>query len=349
MTAGIYLIMRLSIFLEWSDDILLIICWFGGLSALTGGIGGLYEYDIKKIIAYSTISQLGYMILSSGLSLYQISLWHLINHALFKALLFLSAGALIHSFFDFQDIRKFGSLVSYLPFLFNTFLLGNLSIIAFPFFTGFYSKDLILEYCFNSHSSFLFFLIYIAAILTASYSIKLFLFTFFSLPNFSYTIHHHIHIHLNFPIILPLIILSIGAFLFGDLSSIFPYFKFENILFKLPQHYIDLSHNTFIFTLIPLFLYLFLHFGFSLYNSQFLWLFLEYLPLDLLNRLYNRIIFFFFFISQYLLRYFDRGILEIFLGGTGINKLINYLSFRLELLSTGYFFHIYLFFFLFLL
>jgi NADH-ubiquinone oxidoreductase chain 5 len=189
VTAGIYLIMRLSLFIEWSDDLLLIISWFGGLSALTGAIGGLYEYDIKKIIAYSTISQLGYMVISSGLSLYQLSLWHLINHALFKALLFLSAGALIHSLFDFQDIRKFGSLGTYLPLLFNTFLLGNLSIIAFPFFTGFYSKDLILELCFNGNSSFLFFLIYIAALLTASYSIKLFIHTFLSLPNFSYSIH----------------------------------------------------------------------------------------------------------------------------------------------------------------
>ena len=88
VTAGIYLIMRLSYFIEWNNDIILFICWLGCISAILGALGGLLEYDLKKIIAYSTISQLGYMVVASGLNLYNISLWHLINHAFFKALLF---------------------------------------------------------------------------------------------------------------------------------------------------------------------------------------------------------------------------------------------------------------------
>jgi NADH-ubiquinone oxidoreductase chain 5 len=215
VTAGIYLLMRLSIFIEWSDDLLLIISWFGGLSALTGAIGGLLDYDIKKIIAYSTISQLGYMVISSAFSLYNITLWHLINHALFKALLFLSAGAIIHSIYDIQDLRKYGAFKLYLPHLYNYVLIGNLSLIAFPFFTGFYSKDLILELIFSSNSNFLFFLIYITAILTASYSIKLIIMTFLSRPNFSY---HSAPItnSLTLSFIVPLSLLSIGAVIFGD-------------------------------------------------------------------------------------------------------------------------------------
>ncbi len=141
VTAGIYLIMRLSYFIEWSDELFLILGWLGAVSAILGALGGLIEYDIKKIIAYSTISQLGYMVVSSGINLYNISLWHLVNHAFFKALLFLSAGAIIHALFDNQDLRKYGSLILFIPHLYNLVLIGNLSLIAFPFLTGFYSKD----------------------------------------------------------------------------------------------------------------------------------------------------------------------------------------------------------------
>ena len=145
VTAGIYLVIRLSYFIEWCDSILLFLSWLGALSAILGALGGLLEYDIKKIIAYSTISQLGYMIVASSLHYYNLSLWHLINHAYFKALLFLSAGVIIHALYDNQDLRKYGSLILYIPHLYNLFLIGNLSLIAFPFLTGFYSKDLIIE------------------------------------------------------------------------------------------------------------------------------------------------------------------------------------------------------------
>lgn len=335
VTAGIYLLMRLSIFIEWSDDLLLIISWFGGLSALTGAIGGLYDYDIKKIIAYSTISQLGYMVISSAFSLYNITLWHLINHALFKALLFLSAGAIIHSIYDIQDIRKYGSFKLYLPHLYNFIFIGNLSIMAFPFFTGFYSKDLILDLIFSSNSNFLFFLIYITALLTASYSFKLLIMTFLSLPNFSYHNSPILHkLPLSFGI--PLTFLSIGAIFFGDLSSNILGVTSTLSVFIHPSHFLLLENLIFHLasnlTLIPLFFFLFLIFSPKYYLNI-----TNILPnFNLFNSI---IIFNLLAYSNILLRYIDRGLLEI-LTPYGFTLLFHYLSYRLENLSTGYLYHL---------
>jgi NADH-ubiquinone oxidoreductase chain 5 len=112
---------------------------------------GIFQYDIKKIIAYSTCSQLGYMVFICGLSNYSLSLFHLTNHAFFKALLFLSAGSIIHSLYDEQDIRKYGGLLKVLPFSYLMILIGSLSLMGIPFLTGFYSKDLIIEVSFSSY------------------------------------------------------------------------------------------------------------------------------------------------------------------------------------------------------
>src|ERR1700743_3731820 len=111
----------------------------------------IFQYDIKKVIAYSTCSQLGYMFFSCGLSNYQVSIFHLFNHAFFKALLFLSAGSVIHALADEQDMRKMGGLVNFLPFTYFCVLLGSLAIMGFPFLTGFYSKDLILELTYSRY------------------------------------------------------------------------------------------------------------------------------------------------------------------------------------------------------
>jgi NADH-ubiquinone oxidoreductase chain 5 len=191
VTAGVYLLIRTHSVFDYLPEIMLLIGWIGGLSALGGAIGGLLEQDIKKIIAYSTISQLGYMFIAIGFAEYNLSLWHLVNHACFKALLFLSGGALIHSIFGIQDIRKFGSVQ--IPALQAAFLIGNLSIMAIPFMTGWWTKDQILLEVFK-YNSFLFLLIYLAAIITAAYSIKLFLSCFKSLPRLSYNVFNLINI-----------------------------------------------------------------------------------------------------------------------------------------------------------
>jgi len=152
VTAGVFLIIRCSPIFEFIPNILIVITFIGSLTAFFGATVGMLQNDIKKIIAYSTCSQLGYMILSCGLSNYYGSLFHLVNHAFFKALLFLSAGAIIHALSDEQSIRKMGNLVYILPFIYNCFLIGSLALCGFPFLSGFYSKDFILEAAFIKYS-----------------------------------------------------------------------------------------------------------------------------------------------------------------------------------------------------
>jgi len=145
VTAGVFLIIRCSPLFECVPSVLLIITFVGAGTAFMAATAGLLQNDLKKIIAYSTCSQLGYMVFVCGLSHYALSLFHLANHAFFKALLFLSAGAVIHAIAGEQDLRKFGGLVQVLPYAYAMFLIGSLALMGFPFLTGFYSKDIILE------------------------------------------------------------------------------------------------------------------------------------------------------------------------------------------------------------
>ena len=145
VTAGVFILLRFSLFFDYAPKVLIFVAIIGSLTSLFAGVAALIQYDIKKIIAYSTCSHLGIMILCCGLSQYQLALFHLVNHAFFKALLFLSSGSLIHAFADEQDVRKFGGLVYALPFTYCMFQVGSLSLIGFPFLSGFYSKDFIWE------------------------------------------------------------------------------------------------------------------------------------------------------------------------------------------------------------
>jgi NADH-ubiquinone oxidoreductase chain 5 len=132
VTAGLYLLLRSSPLLEYSSTALLIITLTGATTAFLAATCGLVQNDLKRIIAFSTISQLGYMVMAVGLSQYNVALMHVINHAFFKALLFLGAGAVIHSFSDQQDIRRIGGLIKFLPFTYTTMLIGSLSLLATP-------------------------------------------------------------------------------------------------------------------------------------------------------------------------------------------------------------------------
>src|ERR1700678_4164553 len=152
VTAGVFLIIKCSPIFEFAPTILTIITFVGALTAFFSATIGLVQNDIKKVIAYSTCSQLGYMIFACGLSNYHVAVFHLANHAFFKALLFLSAGAVIHSLANEQDMRKFGGLISLLPFTSTMFLIGTFALIGLPFLTGFYSKDLILELALTKYS-----------------------------------------------------------------------------------------------------------------------------------------------------------------------------------------------------
>jgi NADH:ubiquinone oxidoreductase subunit 5 (subunit L)/multisubunit Na+/H+ antiporter MnhA subunit len=145
VTAGVFLMARSSPLLEYANGALSVITVFGGMTAFFAATTGLLQNDLKRVIAYSTCSQLGYMVFACGVSNYAVGVFHLANHAFFKALLFLRAGRVIHAMQDEQDIRKIGGLVRILPFTYAIIFIGSLSLIGFPFITGFYSKDVILE------------------------------------------------------------------------------------------------------------------------------------------------------------------------------------------------------------
>lgn len=186
VTAGVFLIIRCSCLFEHCYHIRSFITILGASTAFFAATIGLVQNDLKKVIAYSTCSQLGYMIFACGLSNYSISLFHLSNHAFFKALLFLGAGSVIHAVGNEQDMRKMGGLKKIIPFTYSIILTGSLALAGFPFLTGFYSKDLILESafgCFTTKGHYGYYIGLFSAFLTAFYSTRLLFLTFLSKPN----------------------------------------------------------------------------------------------------------------------------------------------------------------------
>jgi len=152
VTAGVFLIIRCSPIFEYAPLTLNFILILGGLTCIFGSTVACAQNDIKRIIAFSTTSQLGYMFFACGLSAYNVSLFHLLNHGFFKALLFLCAGAIIHLISHEQDIRKLGGLISFIPYVYSAFFISLLALIGFPFLSGFYSKEVIIELSFSSYT-----------------------------------------------------------------------------------------------------------------------------------------------------------------------------------------------------
>ena len=221
VTAGLYLLVRSSPLLEYSSTALLIITLVGASTAFFAATCGLVQNDLKRIIAFSTISQLGYMVMAVGLSQYNVALMHVVNHAFFKALLFLGAGAVIHSFADQQDVRRFGGLINFLPFTYTCMLVGSLSLLATPWLTGFYSKDLIIELAYAQYSfsgTFAYILGSLTAGLTAFYSFRLISLVFLTVPNgpkISYLNSHEA----SLAVIIPLFVLALFSIFFGFVFS----------------------------------------------------------------------------------------------------------------------------------
>ena len=186
VTAGVFLLGRCSPLLEYAQGALSIVAIVGGLTAFFAASTGLVQNDLKRVIAYSTCSQLGYIIFACGCSQYSVGIFHLANHAFFKALLFLGAGSVIHGLADEQDIRKIGGLRRLLPFTYAIISIGSFSLIGIPFLTGFYSKDAILEVAYAKYSNvghFAYYLGSLGAFFTAFYSIRLVYLCFLSAPN----------------------------------------------------------------------------------------------------------------------------------------------------------------------
>jgi len=220
VTAGVYLVTRFSFVLEYSPLLLNFCLVFGSLTAFFGSTVALVQVDLKKVIAFSTCSQLGYMFAACGASAYNVAMYHLMTHATFKALLFLGAGAIIHSLNNEQDIRRMGGLINFMPLTFIFMLIGFLSLMGFPFLSGFYSKDLILEVCFakgSVYGLFAFWFCLISAGLTAFYSFRTLFYVFLTKPNFTnFWRHNLMNIHdLSFHMFLSLLPLALGSIVLG--------------------------------------------------------------------------------------------------------------------------------------
>ena len=218
VTAGVFMTARLSPLFEYAPDALAFVTVIGSLTALVAATIGMTQFDIKRVIAYSTMSQLGYMFFAAGVSAYSAAVFHLMTHAFFKALLFLGAGSVIHAMSDEQDMRKMGGIWRFIPVTYVMMWIGSLALagVGIPGlfgFAGFYSKDLILEAAWGAHSGvgeFAYWMGVIAAFITAFYSWRLIIMTFHGKPRADHHTMEHVH---ESPLVmtLPLGVLAIGA------------------------------------------------------------------------------------------------------------------------------------------
>jgi len=328
VTAGVYLLIRASPLIEYSSTVLIACLWIGSITTVFSSLVGLFQQDIKKVIAYSTMSQLGMMVIAVGLSSYNVALFHLVNHAFYKGLLFLGAGAVIHAVADNQDFRKYGGLVAFLPLTYSVMLIASLSLVAFPFMTGFYSKDLILESAygqFHFSSIVVYFIATIGAMFTTLYSVKVLYLTFLTNANGPLTNYKNAHEGDIF-MSLPLIILAVFSIFFGYISrdifiGLASAFFSDNSLFIHPLHEIMLDTEFAVptlFKLLPLLLTILLT-VFSLILPEFTPKTLIYFKFSRLG--YNIFSFFNqrFLIELYYNRYITRFIFK--LGGQTVKSL----------------------------
>jgi NADH-quinone oxidoreductase subunit L len=219
VTAGVFMVCRLSPMLEYAPFTLEVITVVGGLTAIFAATIGFTQFDIKRVIAYSTCSQLGYMFFAAGVSAYPAAMFHLTTHAFFKALLFLGAGSVIHAMSNEQDMRKMGGIWKKIPCTYAMMWIGSLALAGFPFFAGYYSKDIILESAWAQHSmtgQLAFYLGVLAAFLTAFYSWRLLIMTFHGKPRASAKVMRQVHESPGVMTI-PLFVLSLGAVFSGYL------------------------------------------------------------------------------------------------------------------------------------
>ena len=358
VTAGVYLLMRSSPLIEYSSTVLLLSLWVGAITTVFSSLIGLFQQDIKKVIAYSTMSQLGMMVIAVGLSCYNIALFHLVNHAFYKGLLFLGAGAVIHAVADNQDFRKYGGLKPFLPLTYSVMLIASLSLVAFPFMTGFYSKDFILESAYGQFyfsSTVVYFIATIGAMFTTLYSVKVLYLTFLTNPNgplVNYKQAHEGDIFMS----MPLIILAVFSIFFGYITKdIFiglgSGFFADNSLFIHPSHEIMLDTEFAVPTLFKL-----LPLIFTVSLSIIFIIFSEFFPKMLIHFKLSRIGYnvYSFFNQRFLIELFynkyitdlvlnlggqttkviDKGSVEL-LGPFGLEKGLVNLSRNIASLDTG--------------
>jgi NADH-quinone oxidoreductase subunit L len=216
VTAGVYMIVRSNFLFSLSPDAMLVVAWVGGITALFAATIGLVQTDIKKVLAYSTVSQLGYMFLACGVGAYTAAVFHLMTHAFFKGLLFLGSGSVIHGMSDEQDIRVMGGLKSKMPVTHLTFLVGTLAIAGIPGLAGFFSKDEILWKTYESHHTILWVIGITAAFCTSFYMFRLLILTFYGKFRGSKAQEHHVHESpklMTIPLIVLAVLSAIGGYI----------------------------------------------------------------------------------------------------------------------------------------
>jgi NADH-quinone oxidoreductase subunit L len=234
VTAGVYMIARLNPLFELSPIALSVIAHVGAITALFAGSIAIAQTDIKKVLAYSTVSQLGFMFLACGVGAYQTAVFHLMTHAFFKALLFLGSGSVIHACSGEQDMTKMGALKKHLPHTHLTMLIGSLAISGIPFFSGFFSKDEILysTIALPGGVSYLFIIGVLTAILTAFYTGRMMSLTFYGQKRFTHEVEHHLHespFLMTFPLYVLACLAALGGFLgvphlMGDFLGHMPHY-----------------------------------------------------------------------------------------------------------------------------
>ena len=243
VTAGVFLVARMSPLFEYSTAALTLVVVVGAATAFFAATIGLCQNDIKRVIAYSTCSQLGYMFFACGVSAYSAGIFHLMTHAFFKALLFLGAGSVIHAMSSEQDMRRMGGLYGLIPLTYGLMWVGSLALAGIPIFAGFYSKDVIIESAFGAHTiagDFAFWAGIAAAFMTAFYSWRLLIMTFHGAPRADERTMAHVHESPK-SMTVPLIVLAIGAIFSGMLG--YHYFVGDGLkafwgdsIFVLPGH-----------------------------------------------------------------------------------------------------------------
>lgn len=361
VTAGVFLIARSSFIYEYVINVLEFITILGASTAFFASSVGLLQNDLKRVIAYSTCSQLGYMIFSCGISDYSVGIFHLANHAFFKALLFLGAGAIIHAVNDEQDMRKMGGLKNLIPFTYSVMVIGSLALIGFPFLAGFYSKDLILELAYGKYttqSHFSYYLGTLGAFLTAFYSTRLLCLTFLVKPNGYKSVISFAHETFSY-IFAALCCLAIPSIFIGFLSKDLVVGVgndfFGTAIYNNPKtfHIFDAEFVVFLYKILPVVLSLLgASLAFILYTFQNNFLFhlkISYFGRKIYNflnkkwffdKIYNEFLGQFFFKFGFSVSYkaIDRGTFEI-IGPTGLSLIALKTSFQLHKSQTNSLYH----------
>ncbi|MBL7003556.1 MAG: NADH-quinone oxidoreductase subunit L [Gammaproteobacteria bacterium] len=240
VTAGIFMVARMSPLFELSETALTFVLIIGAITSLTMGLIGIVQNDIKRVVAYSTLSQLGYMTVALGVSAYSAAIFHLMTHAFFKALLFLAAGSVIIAMHHEQDIRKMGGLKKYMPITYWVSLIGSLSLIGFPGMSGYFSKDAIIEAVHLSNlpgADIAYVMVILGVFITAFYSFRMFFLVFHGEERMDK--HTKEHLHETPPVVtVPLMLLAIPSAIVGWYFCADILFDgyFKDVIFVLPQH-----------------------------------------------------------------------------------------------------------------